>query len=39
MISVFSLLEDIYGCFFDLIVVNKDIEEVYISVMDVFERF
>lgn len=38
MISASSLLEDTYGCFFDLTVVNKDIEEAYVSVMDASER-
>jgi len=38
MISASSLLEDTYGQFFDLTVVNKDIEEAYVSVVDASER-
>lgn len=38
MISASRQLEDTYGQFFDLTVVNKDIEEAYASIIDVFER-
>ena len=38
MISTSSLLEDSYGRFFDLTVVNKDLEEAYVSVVDASER-
>jgi len=38
MISESSLLEDTYGRFFDLTVVNKDIEQAYVGVVDAFEK-
>lgn len=38
MISASRQLEDTYGQFFDLTVVNKDIEEAYASIIDAFER-
>ncbi len=38
MISTSRQLEDTYGQFFDLTVVNKDIEEAYTSIIDTFER-
>ena len=38
MIRASTLLEDTYGLFFDLTVVNKDIEEAYVSVVNASER-
>lgn len=38
MISESKVLEDTYGRFFDLTVVNKDIEEAYVSVIEASER-
>ncbi|KAL9959240.1 hypothetical protein ACROYT_G036337 [Oculina patagonica] len=38
MITTSRQLEDTYGQFFDLTVVNKDIEEAYTSIIDTFER-
>lgn len=38
MISESKVLEDTYGRFFDLTIVNKDIEEAYVSVIEASER-
>ena len=38
MVRESSLLEDTYGRFFNLTVVNKDIEEAYVSIVDASER-
>lgn len=38
MISASRVLEDTLGQFFDLTVVNKDIEEAYTNIIEAFER-
>ena len=38
MISASRVLEDTYGQFFDLTIVNKDIEEAYASMIEAFKR-
>lgn len=38
MISASRVLEDSYGQFFDLTVVNKDIEVAYASIIGAFDR-
>ena len=38
MISASRMLEDTYGRFFDLTVVNKEIDEAHVSVTEAFER-
>lgn len=38
MISTSRMLEETYGRFFDLTVVNKDMEEAYVSIVDTVEN-